>query len=45
MRDKKAHHCFDVEAGFVFAAIKEDVPCLLSTVGRIIQDVLISFPL
>ncbi|MEY8488143.1 DUF86 domain-containing protein [Parabacteroides sp. ASD2025] len=38
IRDKIAHHYFDVDAEIVFATIKEDIPCLLPTVEKIIQD-------
>lgn len=38
MRDKIAHHYFEVDADVVFSTIKEDVPVLKNTILKIISD-------
>ena len=39
MRDKIAHHYFEIDAEVVFMTIKEDLPLMKSTVNRIITDI------
>lgn len=39
MRDKIAHHYFEIDAEVVFMTIKEDLPLMKSTVDRIITDI------
>ena len=39
MRDKFAHHYFEIDAEVVFMTIKEDLPLMKSTVNRIITDI------
>lgn len=39
MRDKIAHHYFDIDAGVVFSTVKENIPPLLSTIEKMIQDI------
>lgn len=38
MRDKIAHHYFEVDTDVVFKTIQEDVPPMLSVIERIIAD-------
>lgn len=38
MRDKIAHHYFEVDADVVFSTIKEDVPVLKNTILKMIND-------
>lgn len=38
IRDKIPHHYFDVDAGIVYSTIKEDIPTLLPTIEKVIQD-------
>ena len=40
MRDKIAHHYFEIDAEVVFMTIKEDLPPMKSTVNRMITDIL-----
>jgi len=42
MRDKIAHHYFDVDPDMVFQTIKEDVPQMLDVVTKMINDMFIS---
>ena len=39
MRDKIAHHYFEIDAEVVFMTIKEDLPLMKSTINRIITDI------
>lgn len=39
MRDKMAHHYFDVDAEIVFDILRVDVPPLLDTIRQIIIDI------
>lgn len=39
MRDKIAHHYFEIDAEVVFKTLKEDVPPMLSVVHRMIDDI------
>lgn len=39
MRDKIAHHYFDIDAGVVFSTIRENIPPLVSTIENMIQDI------
>ena len=39
MRDKIAHHYFEIDAEVVFMTIKEDLPLMKSTIDRIITDI------
>ena len=38
MRDKIAHHYFDVDAEVVFNTIKEDIPLVIPVINRMIAD-------
>lgn len=40
MRDKIAHHYFEIDAEVVFMTIKEDLPPMKSTVNQMITDIL-----
>lgn len=40
MRDKIAHHYFEIDADIVFKTLKEDIPPLLPVVEKIIQSIL-----
>ena len=40
MRDKIAHHYFEIDAEVVLMTIKEDLPPMKSTVNRMITDIL-----
>ena len=42
MRDKIAHHYFDIDAGVVFSTIKENIPPLQFTIEKIISDLCIT---
>lgn len=39
MRDKIAHHYFEMDAEVVFKTLKEDIPMMLPVVQRMIKDV------
>ena len=39
IRDKIAHHYFDIDAGIVYTTIKEDIPSLLPTIETMIKDI------
>lgn len=39
MRDKIAHHYFEMDAEVVFKTLKEDIPMMLPIVHRMIRDV------
>ena len=39
MRDKIAHHYFEIDTEVVFRTIQEDIPQLVSVVAKIIKDV------
>lgn len=39
MRDKIAHHYFEMDAEVVFKTLKEDVPAMLPVVCRMIDDI------
>lgn len=39
MRDKIAHHYFEIDAEVVFKTLKEDIPPMLSVVQRMIDDI------
>ncbi|MBC8620400.1 DUF86 domain-containing protein [Parabacteroides faecis] len=39
IRDKIAHHYFDIDAGIVYTTIKEDIPPLLPTIETMIKDI------
>lgn len=39
MRDKIAHHYFEVDPNVVFCTIQEDIPPLLPVVARMTDDV------
>ncbi|MBR1790650.1 MAG: DUF86 domain-containing protein [Bacteroidaceae bacterium] len=38
MRDKIAHHYFEIDTDIVFRTIEEDVPQMLEVVNRMISD-------
>lgn len=38
MRDKIAHHYFDIDAEVVFNTIKEDIPLVIPVINRMIAD-------
>lgn len=38
MRDKIAHHYFDIDADVVFRAIEEDIPQMLPVIERMIEE-------
>ncbi|MBQ9555790.1 MAG: DUF86 domain-containing protein [Muribaculaceae bacterium] len=40
MRDKIAHHYFEIDAEVVFMTIKEDLPPMKSTINQMISDIL-----
>ena len=39
MRDKIAHHYFEMDAEVVFKTLKEDIPMMLPIVHRMIKEV------
>ena len=39
MRDKIAHHYFEMDAEVVFKTLKEDIPIMLPIVHRMIKEV------
>ncbi len=39
MRDKIAHHYFEIDTEVVFRTIREDIPQMKDVVARIISDV------
>ena len=39
IRDKIAHHYFDIDAGIVYTTIKEDISSLLPTIETMIKDI------
>lgn len=39
MRDKIAHHYFEMDAEVVFKTLKEDIPMILPVVQRMIKEV------
>lgn len=39
MRDKIAHHYFEIDADVVFRTIQEDIPQMKNVIGRMITDV------
>ena len=39
MRDKIAHHYFEVDTDVVFRTVQEDVPRMKSVIDRMIADV------
>ena len=39
IRDKIAHHYFDIDAVIVYTTIKEDIPSLLPTIETMIKDI------
>ena len=39
MRDKIAHHYFEMDAEVVFKTLKEDIPMMLPVVQRMIKEV------
>ncbi|MBQ5981324.1 MAG: DUF86 domain-containing protein [Prevotella sp.] len=39
MRDKIAHHYFEIDADVVFRTIQEDIPQMKDVIGRMITDV------
>ena len=39
MRDKIAHHYFEIDTDVVFRTIQEDVPQLVDVVKRMISDI------
>jgi uncharacterized protein with HEPN domain len=39
MRDKIAHHYFEVDTDVVFRTVQEDVPKMKSVIDRMIADV------
>ena len=38
MRDKIAHHYFEIDTDVVFRTIREDIPLMLSVVNNMIED-------
>lgn len=38
MRDKIAHHYFEVDADVVYSTIKEDIPVLKKTIQQMLED-------
>ena len=39
MRDKIAHHYFEMDAEVVFKTLKEDIPMMLPVIRRIMKDI------
>jgi uncharacterized protein with HEPN domain len=39
LRDIIAHHYFDVDAGEIFTVLRSDIPPLLSTIRKMVQDI------
>ena len=39
MRDKIAHHYFEIDTDVVFKTIQEDVPQLLGVIEKMVEDV------
>ena len=40
MRDKIAHHYFEIDAEVVFKTLKNDIPVMLPVIRRMIEDVI-----
>ena len=38
MRDKIAHHYFEIDTDVVFQTIEEDIPLMLPVINRILND-------
>lgn len=39
MRDKIAHHYFEIDTEVVFRTIEEDIPQMLITIDKMISDI------